>query len=42
VRFLYRTANAKDSPQSIARTAHNVEICRYFLRSVSTLLPPVL
>jgi hypothetical protein len=45
VRFLYRTADAKGSPQSIARidrTDRSVEICRYFLRSVLTLLPPVL
>jgi hypothetical protein len=45
VHFLYRTADGKDSPQSIARidrTDRSVEICRYFLRSVLTLLPPVL
>jgi hypothetical protein len=37
VRFLYRTADAKDSPPSIDRidrTARNVGVCRYFLRSV--------
>ena len=26
----------------IARTTRSVQICRYFLRSVVTLLPPVL
>jgi hypothetical protein len=37
VRFFYRTADAKDSPQSIARiarTVFNVAVCRTFLRSV--------
>ena len=39
MRFLYRTADEKDSSQTIARS---VEICRYFLRSVLTLSPPIL
>jgi hypothetical protein len=37
VRLLYRTADAKDSSQSIARidrTARKVDICRTFVRAV--------
>jgi hypothetical protein len=33
-----RTSQSTDR---IARTARSVEICRYFLRAVLTLLPPV-
>jgi hypothetical protein len=43
VRFLYRTANAKDSPQSIARidrTARKVDICRTFMRMIAAIVPP--
>jgi hypothetical protein len=37
VRFLYRSADGKDSPQSIARIdrmARKVDICRTFSRAV--------
>jgi hypothetical protein len=43
VRFLYRTANAKDSPQSIARidrTARKVDICRTFVWIIAVIVSP--
>ena len=43
VRFLYRTADAKDSPQSIARidrTVRKVDICRTFMRMIAAIVPP--
>jgi hypothetical protein len=43
VRFLYRTADAKDSPQSIARidrTVRKVDVCRTFVRMIAAMVPP--
>jgi hypothetical protein len=43
VRFLYRTADAKDSPPSIARidrTVGKVNICRTFVRMIAVIVPP--
>jgi hypothetical protein len=42
VRFLYRTADAKDFPQSIARidrTARKVDICRTFVWMIAVIAP---
>jgi hypothetical protein len=41
VRFLYRTADAKDSPPSIARidrTARKVDICRTFVWMIAAII----
>ena len=43
MRFLYRTAYGKDSPQSIARidrTARKVDICRTFVWMIGVIVPP--
>jgi hypothetical protein len=43
VRFLDRTADAKDSPQSIVRidrTARKVDICRTFVWIIAVIVPP--
>jgi hypothetical protein len=40
VRFLYRTADAKISPQSIDRTARKVDICRTFVWMIAVIVPP--
>jgi hypothetical protein len=43
VRFLYRTADAKDSPPSIVRidrTAHKVDICRTLVWMIDVIVPP--
>ena len=43
MRFLYRTADAKDSPQSIARidrTACKVDICSTFVWMIAVIVPP--
>jgi hypothetical protein len=43
VRFLYRTADAKDSPPSIARidrTARKVDICRTFVCMIAVIVAP--
>jgi hypothetical protein len=42
VRFLYRTADVKDSPQSIARidrTARKVDVCRTFVWMIAVIVP---
>jgi len=43
VRFLYRTADGKDSPPTIARidrTARKVDICRTFVLIIAVTVPP--
>ena len=42
MRFLYRTADAKDSQPSIARidrTARKVDICRTFVLMIAVIVP---